>query len=61
LVDRLETVIAKLEAALARRTAENARLRRVELAAKATLADLDALIDEAETPKDRRQGNRQAG
>ena len=54
-------MVAKLEAALARRTAENARLRRVELAAKATLADLDALIDEAEEQKDRRKMNGQAG
>lgn len=45
LAERLEAAIATIEAGLARREAENARLRRIESAAAAALADLDVLID----------------
>lgn len=48
LVERLEEVIGKLEAALVRQKAENARLRLVESAASSALADLDALLAESE-------------
>jgi hypothetical protein len=47
LVERLEEVIGKLEAALVRQQAENARLRLVETAAASALADLDALLAES--------------
>lgn len=49
-MERLEEVLERLETALAAREAENMRLRRIEAAATAALADLDALIGEAETP-----------
>jgi hypothetical protein len=48
LVERLEEVIGKLEAALVRQKAENARLRLVETAATSALAELDALLAESE-------------
>lgn len=48
LVERLEQVIGKLEAALARQQAENARLRLVESAAAGALADLEALLADSE-------------
>jgi hypothetical protein len=47
LVERLEEVIGKLEAALVRQQAENARLRQVEAAASEALAELDALLAES--------------
>jgi hypothetical protein len=48
LVERLEEVIGKLEAALVRQQAETARLRLVETAAADALAELDALLAESE-------------
>jgi hypothetical protein len=48
LVERLEEVIGKLETALVRQQAENARLRRVEAAASGALIELDALLAESE-------------
>jgi hypothetical protein len=47
LIERLETALDGLEHALAAREAENTRLRRIEVAAAAALADLDALIGDA--------------
>lgn len=47
LVERLEEVIGKLEAALVRQQAENARLRQVEAAASEALAELDTLLAES--------------
>ena len=44
IVDRIEGVLERIEAAFERHTAEIARLQQVEAAAVATLADLDALI-----------------
>jgi hypothetical protein len=44
IVDRIEGVLERIEAAFGRNAAENARLKRVEAAAVATLADLDAMI-----------------
>ena len=48
-------MIDKLEAALALKVAENARLRRVEAAAAAALAELDAIIGDNGDTQDRRQ------
>ena len=46
IVDRLEQVIDALEVRLTRQSSEIVRLRRVEAAASAALADLDALMGE---------------
>lgn len=54
-------MIEKLEAALALKAAENLRLRRVEAAAAAALAELDAMIGDSEPPVDRRQANGRSG
>jgi hypothetical protein len=54
-------VIEKLEAALAVKAAENLRLRRVEAAASAALAELDAMIGDSDTPVDRRQATGRPG
>lgn len=48
MVERLEDALERLESALAAREAENERLRRVEAAAVAALADLEALIGDTE-------------
>lgn len=47
-VERLADAIEKLEAGVAAREAEVARLRAIAIAAQAALADLDAFIAEAE-------------
>lgn len=56
MMQRLEDVLAKIETAVAVRDLEHARLRRVEAAAVAALADLDSLLDDAEAPGLVRQG-----
>ncbi|MBC7520372.1 MAG: hypothetical protein H7268_04680 [Sandarakinorhabdus sp.] len=48
-------MIDKLEAALALKVAENARLRRVEAAAAEALADLDAIIGDSGATQDKQQ------
>lgn len=54
LVERLEAAIAQLEAAAVQHEAEVARLRRIEAAAAAALAELDEMVGEGEMPFERR-------
>jgi hypothetical protein len=54
-------VIEKLEAALALKVSENARLRRVEAAASEALAELDAIIGDTADMQERRLTNGRNG
>jgi hypothetical protein len=52
IADRLESVLERLETALAARETENLRLRAVETAAAAALTELNDLIGDAEARRD---------
>jgi hypothetical protein len=49
IVSRIEGVLERIETALARQAAENARLKRVEAAAVSALADLDAMLGDEDS------------